>query len=786
MFVYPTQAQLYKSQKYYSQTQQPAELDPRFEIRALESTDIPAVAHLLSHAFHEENEMAQSIPKPIAAGLLDYTEILTFLIKDRLSFVAIDQQWEICRDEQKRSHNCDCQEKWPENINKPGNIAGLALAHDVVSNWLSPNNCKRHPPHSEREGAISPLFTSLATSPIIDPNHESEPDYNKLYPDNHPTEFNPLNPVNRPRGVLIKLFYLATHNYYSGHKIATSLSKFLFNFIYSNPLLSCYHYIGTECSARPTEIIWTKKLPGTVKRRIKTSEFLYEFADGHKEKVFSNMTMDLSQVSVDIFQTRKNRNFHYNVREISNQNNNPGDNLRQDQRWQLLDQLCDKNRANYHIEYKAFFSNHLPHALISLFGLNAPADRLNSYFKQYSQEKLEPRSPLEGWKITRDNWRDYLGRRKGFEDIYNYFLAEYEANNRDYTVLINQYYPELIKGVSHAALHPLIHLGWGLIYDNQTTVLEGLAYSMFSYNQMDRHLGFPYEKLVANSLLSQNLQQNEGKTAETAEIAKKSVAISDKNDKSTELLSNYNSKSIFELLPLIHSEFSSIIPQIEDKILRVPYSQIAPSGNFQRKMIVLAMEYEEKLYNLDLQLQLKHLPQSPEQCYLELLELSLLLFSVSNNGFFILHIVTAMYALGQLLPLLNDRNHQIVALRYAVKYALAVFIVEKMPGYEKLAEINSPEALKHKKQHYISSGDSKLYSWEELTQSAIDSAEEHTQKLVFVCWQEKQRGIIEEDWLKHVAWLRLASSGDAVLRRKEGCKFKADQENKNLSDELEG
>ena len=126
--------------------------------------------------------------------------------------------------------------------------------------------------------------------------------------------------------------------------------------------------------------------------------------------------------------------------------------------------LCSllSSSSTFHIEYKGSLSNHLPHALISLYHLGASSRRLMAYSALYS-ERLEPARGLEEerWEapwdeaehrgrddddvtdsnhnsvesrgrrsrsepvvIAADNWQRFLGHKRHFLSYARFFQAE--------------------------------------------------------------------------------------------------------------------------------------------------------------------------------------------------------------------------------------------------------------------------------------------------------------------------------------------------------------------------
>jgi hypothetical protein len=406
--------------------------------------------------------------------------------------------------------------------------------------------------------------------------------------------------------------------------------------------------------------------------------------------------------------------------------------IKDDNRYQTLVELCEKNQE-FHIEYMGYRANHMTDGLIALYGMGLKEDRLRDFYKDYAKRRsLEPsRDPDKDMgKLTKENFQNFLGSRKGYVNFLQFFKEEYNKNGQNIKVLLNEHFPYLIKGASHAALHPLIHIGFGLTYKIDITVLEGLAFQCYEYMEIDHHTK-GYESLI-----------KEGKM----------------------LNKNYNSITFFELIGNNFKDLQNISSYVRKAKDRAPYCQIFPGGDFLPAMICLSFEFQKQLYKLDLQLRLESLEETeisqvnPIKAHQELMEIALFLYAISGNDFFILHIVTSCFALGRILPLIEDKNVQILSLRYLIKYALSVWIVQGIPGVEIIKKIINQGDFITWKNKLIEEGDSGKYSWEDLkSMGASKSEEEHTHKLVFVCYEESLLNYFDEKWLKHVAWKRVSA-----------------------------
>ena len=420
----------------------------------------------------------------------------------------------------------------------------------------------------------------------------------------------------------------------------------------------------------------------------------------------------------------------------------------------VLASLLSSSSA-FHIEYHHYLSNHLPHALISLYHLGASARRLMAYSADYSQ-KLEPargreeERPEVKWaeavhynglsappapvsqpiRITRENWKQYIGHKKHWLAYLAFFQAELRAltpspsssqlppaaaltsqatspaevaaqsltpeQAAGVKALVSLYLPQLIDGASHSALHPLIHTGWGLAGGAASlpTVCEGLAYCCYSFHSLDGHTGGYSPATIAST-------------------------------------PHYNDVPLLSSLHRLADVFSPHMDAMAESIRRIPYCEMNV-GAFQRALVWLGIEHPRLLLEADAAVRLHGVgAEVVDDLFLHVL----FLFAVSGNDFFMLHTVTGLWALSHALPLLEAEDAR-VALRYGVKYVLATFVVQRMPGLQSEAMQMALKAgeLEEAARWVMANGGRRegrrweQVSWEELKAAAIDCFDEHTIK----------------------------------------------------------
>eukprot|EP01084_Bolivina_argentea_P169470 293780_1 len=297
---------------------------------------------------------------------------------------------------------------------------------------------------------------------------------------------------------------------------------------------------------------------------------------------------------------------------------------------------------NYYIEYNGYRSNHLAHGIIALHRLNADNETILSFMKYYSNKLEIPTNDLLQQQLS--NWHSidtYLGQRSNYYGIFNMFENDLDiVYNNDIKHLVQTRFPLLSSGISGAAFHGIIHLGYGMSINNTQIILEGIAYLTHSY------LPFKY---IQNNI---NI-----------------IGICD---------------SIFDLLKLIKQEDTlrtCVMNNYQNKQItdRIP-------GAFQRGMITLSI-YAQDIISKYTQLIMDKIPKIKSKndfivVKKWLLSTMIMLYVFDNrveyNDFFLIHVVTSCWSLVEIIKYLeyDDANKAVVNFINAV---IAAYVVQGAP-----------------------------------------------------------------------------------------------------------
>lgn len=142
-----------------------------------------------------------------------------------------------------------------------------------------------------------------------------------------------------------------------------------------------------------------------------------------------------------------------------------------------LQSLLAKNRG-LRPEFGPGYSNHVSMGLYALTALGGSAEQLRA-FADDSWGPLEPLPREPGPSITRESFRSQLGQRSALNGYRSLFERELGQLGR--AAMLQRYLPELLPGLGAAAFHPLIRSGYGVRFNDDGEVVDGLAYWAIAY-----------------------------------------------------------------------------------------------------------------------------------------------------------------------------------------------------------------------------------------------------------------------------------------------------------------
>ena len=130
-------------------------------------------------------------------------------------------------------------------------------------------------------------------------------------------------------------------------------------------------------------------------------------------------------------------------------------------------------------EFPFFLANHLPMVLVALHRMGASDQRLEAYCQIYHQQNGLVPVPEPIGKITRDNWRDFLGQREREGDYRALFAGEVARLGA--TPAAVHYLPQLMPGIAASALHAFMRMAYATLTASDAETGVALAYWAATY-----------------------------------------------------------------------------------------------------------------------------------------------------------------------------------------------------------------------------------------------------------------------------------------------------------------
>lgn len=113
------------------------------------------------------------------------------------------------------------------------------------------------------------------------------------------------------------------------------------------------------------------------------------------------------------------------------------------------------------------------HHLLAAYSLGASKEKIQEIFDEHAKDQRP--IPPSICKITRDNYKDYLGKAEAYTSFLHFYENEIERYGPVDTVRRFVWSGDMLARTVGGAYHPLIHIGYGLEFDIHGIIAEGLA-----------------------------------------------------------------------------------------------------------------------------------------------------------------------------------------------------------------------------------------------------------------------------------------------------------------------
>lgn len=348
--------------------------------------------------------------------------------------------------------------------------------------------------------------------------------------------------------------------------------------------------------------------------------------------------------------------------------------------------------TSHHIEFNGHLSNHSKHAVVALAGLGASANRIEEYYCQYAKETtygcgLEPKRPSR-YTVTDENCLSLLGRRTSFSSWCDYFSALTEREGLP--AVLEKWMPILLPGWVGAFTHATIHLGWGLDYGHPRMITEGIAYMAFSW------VSCHPERQTASCYT--------GDATALDSLIAISTALEQHNTEYQAWVQRVQNGEIAPEKAACHSE-------LKRSGLQYLIAMSVAEGHPLMDAIPVWLHHEKM-----------------DTLWLQLYYAATIIYLARPGDFVNLHLITSLYAMERIANQLPEQQHRDVVRLYWQGMMGILFSSGDFPDAQTMARLDArlknqfddmqkPEVQQH---------------WQTTITAAIDEAEEHNPKLVYV------------------------------------------------------
>jgi hypothetical protein len=145
--------------------------------------------------------------------------------------------------------------------------------------------------------------------------------------------------------------------------------------------------------------------------------------------------------------------------------------------------LLQKNHEQNHMYFNdEGFHNHIVHHLLTILSLGATPNQIQTGFNNNNAYQVPQKPTHRNITSMSDpaNFNKHLGKQNYFTDYLTYFTSELdskglEAALNEHLFADTPYANDMLKRMYSGFYHPIIHLGFGLEYDQPAIVAEALA-----------------------------------------------------------------------------------------------------------------------------------------------------------------------------------------------------------------------------------------------------------------------------------------------------------------------
>ncbi|KAJ5146419.1 uncharacterized protein N7515_000983 [Penicillium bovifimosum] len=168
-------------------------------------------------------------------------------------------------------------------------------------------------------------------------------------------------------------------------------------------------------------------------------------------------------------------------------------------------EILQEDMAKHHVFFNEHgFHNHIPHQVLTIFALGAaPADIKACYDRNAIYQRPVMPTDQEVVKSMHDvtKFQEYFGKEQHYPNYLAFFQQELDAKGvgsvlTEYVFAGDQRAESMLCRLFGGLIHPLIHLGFGLEFNQPAIVAQALAQAAVHEEWIGREFFLPTEKMA--------------------------------------------------------------------------------------------------------------------------------------------------------------------------------------------------------------------------------------------------------------------------------------------------
>ncbi|OQE82252.1 hypothetical protein PENNAL_c0037G05844 [Penicillium nalgiovense] len=168
-------------------------------------------------------------------------------------------------------------------------------------------------------------------------------------------------------------------------------------------------------------------------------------------------------------------------------------------------EILQEDMATHHVFFNdQHFHNHIPHQLLSIYALGAAPEDIKACYernKSYQRPVLPASEDVIQSLHDAAQFQEHLGKEENYPNYLAFFQHEIDAKGvggvlGEYLFAGDERAENMMCRLFAGLVHPLIHLGFGIEFNQPAIVAQGLAQTAVHDDWLGRAFFLPAEKMA--------------------------------------------------------------------------------------------------------------------------------------------------------------------------------------------------------------------------------------------------------------------------------------------------